>query len=73
MATELDRRLTEDKPTTWHEVVSLGVGVARAVLGEEPLDHRPWGKGLEHELSTYDQAVTRASTCKRQAESWEEW
>ena len=31
LATELDRRVTEDKPTTWSDVVSLGVGVARAV------------------------------------------
>ena len=73
LATELDRRATEDQPTTWSDVVSLGVGVARAVLGEEPVqDHRPWVKGLEHELSTYDQAVSGAYTRKRQADSLEE-
>ena len=73
LATELDRRVTEDEPTTWTEVVLLGVGIARAVLGEEPVqDHRPWVKGLEHELSTYDQAVSGAHTRNRQADSWEE-
>ena len=73
LATELDWRVTEDKPATWSEVVSLGVGVARAVLGEEPVqDHRPWVKGLEHELSTHDQAVSGAYTRKRQADSLEE-
>ena len=35
-------------------------------------DHRPWVKGLEHELSTYDQAVSGAYTRKRQADSLEE-
>ena len=70
LATELDRRVTEDQPTTWSDVVSLGVGVARAVLGEEPRqDHRPWVKGLERELSTYDQAVSGAYNRKRQADS----
>ena len=35
-------------------------------------DHRPWVKGLEHELSTHDQAVSGAYTRKRQADSLEE-
>ena len=35
-------------------------------------DHRPWVKGLEHELSTYDQVVSGAYTRKRQADSLEE-
>ena len=36
LATELNRRVVDDQPTIWPEVVSLGVGVARAGLGEEP-------------------------------------
>ena len=36
LATELDRRVADEQPTTWPEVVSLGLGVARAILGEEP-------------------------------------
>ena len=36
LATELDRRVGDEQPTTWPELVTLGVGVARAVLGEEP-------------------------------------
>ena len=53
-------------------------GVARAVLGEEPKrDARPWVRGCEPELASYDQDVSRASVRKRQAESaaetWEEW
>ena len=35
-------------------------------------DHRPWVKGFEHELATYDQAVSGACTRKRHAESLEE-
>ena len=62
---ELDRRVADEQPTTWPKVVSLGVGVARAVLGEEPLqDCRPRVKGCERELSTYNQAVSRVSICK---------
>ena len=49
-------------------------GVARAVLGEEPKSEaRPWVKGCEPELVSFDQAVSRASVRKRQAETWEEW
>ena len=51
----------------------LGVGVAGAVLGEEPLqDSRPWVRGCEQELSTYDHAASKVSVRKRQAESSEE-
>ena len=74
MATELDRRVGDEQPATWSELVTLGVGVARAVLGEEPKrDVRPWVRGCEPELSGYDQAVSSASIRKRQAETWEEW
>ena len=56
------------------EVVSLGLGVARAILVEEPrTDPRPWVRGCENELVTFDQAVTQASCRKRAAESWDEW
>ena len=42
LATELDRRVSDEQPTTWPDLVTLGVGVARAVLGEEPKrDARP--------------------------------
>ena len=30
LATELDRRAADEQPTTWPEVVSLGLGVSRA-------------------------------------------
>ena len=74
LATELDRRVADEQPTTWPEVVSLGLGVARAVLGEEPKkDPRPWVRGCEKELVTFDQAVTQASRRKRAAESWDDW
>ena len=74
LATELDRRVTDEPPTTWHEVVSLGLGVSSAILGEEPKkDPRPWVRGCENELVTFDQAVTQASCRKRAAESWDEW
>ena len=74
LATELDRRVADEQPTTWPEVVSLGLGVARAVLGEEPKkDPRPWVRGCEKELVTFDQAVTQASCRKRAAESWDDW
>ena len=60
LATELDRRVADEQPTTWPEVVSLGLGVARAVLGEEPKkDPRPWVHGCEKELVTFDQATRR--------------
>ena len=59
MATELDRRVVDEQPTTWPELVTLGVGVARAVLGEEPKrDVRSWVRGCEPELSFYDQATS---------------
>ena len=74
MATELDRRVGNEQPTTWPELVAVGGGVARAVLGEEPKRNvRPWVRGCESELEVYDQAVSRASIRKRQAETWEEW
>ena len=38
LSAELDRRVAESVPTSWSEVVDLGLGVARAVLGDEP-----WG------------------------------
>ena len=59
-ATELDRRVAEEQPTTWHEVTSLGLGVARTILGEEPKkDPRPWVCGCENELVTFDRAVAQ--------------
>ena len=65
--------MTNNQPT-WPDLVTLGVGVARAVLGEEPKrDARPWVRGCEPELASYDQDVSRASVRKRQAETWEEW
>ena len=74
LATELDRRVADEQPTTWPEVVSLGLGVAKAILGEEPKkDPRPWVRGCEEELVTFDQAVTQASCRKRAAESWDDW
>ena len=64
---ELNRRVA----ATWFEVVSLGVGVARAVLGEEPLqDSHPWVRSSSQELSAYDYVVSRASVRMRQAEFW---
>ena len=36
LATELDRRVTEEQPSTWGEFVELGLGVARAILSKEP-------------------------------------
>ena len=52
----------------------MGLGVARAVLGEEPKkDPRPWVRGCEKELVTFDRAVTQASCRKRVAESWDDW
>ena len=76
----LPRSLTDElqmseQPTTWpaDAVVSLGLGVARAILGEEPKkDPRPWVRGRENELVAFDQAVTQASCRKRAAESWDE-
>ena len=74
LATELDRRVGDEQPATWSDLVTLGVGVARAVLGEEPKrDVRPWVRGCEPELSGFDRAISDASIRKRQAETWEEW
>ena len=74
LSTELDRRVAETEPTSWSEVVDLGLGVARAVLGDEPCrDPRPWIRGLEGELQGFDRAVSQASSRKRKAESEEEF
>ena len=74
LATEMDRRVGEEQPATWSDVVSLGLGVSRAVLGEEPrLDPRPWVRGCDPELSSFDQEVSRASLRKRKAKDWDEW
>ena len=68
MAAEMDRRVGEEQPDTWSDLVSLGLGVSRAVLGEEPRpDPRPWVRGCEPELSSFDQEVSRASLRKRKA------
>ena len=74
LAAEMDRRVGEEQPDTWSDLVSLGLGVSRAVLGEEPRpDPRPWVRGCEPELSSFDQEVSRASLRKRKAEDWDEW
>ena len=74
LAIEMDRRIGLDPPDSWREVVDLGIGVARAVLGEEPRsDLRPWVRGCESELRVFDQAVSLASSRKRSATSWEGW
>ena len=53
LAAELDRRVSDEQPTTWPDLVTLGVGAARAVLGEEPKrDARPWVRGCEPELAS---------------------
>ena len=58
-AVEMDRRVTAEQPSSWQDVVELGLGVARAVLGEEPKrDPRPWVRGGEAELLFLDQAVS---------------
>ena len=47
LSAELDRRVAESEPTSWSGVVDLGLGVARAVLGDEPSrDPRPWVRGI---------------------------
>ena len=52
----------------------MGVGAARAFLGKKPKqDPRPWVRGCEPELSSFNQAASRACIRKRQADSWEEW
>ena len=74
LAAELDRRIGLEPPVSWSEVVDLGLGVARAVLGEEPKsDPRPWVKGCEPALRVFDKAVSLASSRKRAATSWDEW
>ena len=74
LSAELDRRVAESEPTSWSEVVDLGLGVARAVLGDEPSrDPRPWIRGLEGELQGFDQAVSQASSRKRKAETEDEF
>ena len=74
LASERTRRVMEDQPGTWGEVAELGLGVARAVLGEEPRrDPRPWVRGCEADLRAFDASVTEASSRKRKAESWEMW
>ena len=65
LSAELDRRVAE----SWTEVVDLGLGVARAILGEEPRrDPRPWVRGCEGELRELDRAVSAAFSRKRNAD-----
>ena len=74
LAAELDRSVGLEPPVSWSEVVDLGLGVARAVLGEEPKsDPRPCVRGCEPALRVFDKAVSLASSRKRAATSWEEW
>ena len=74
LSAELDRRVAESEPTSWSEVVDLGLGVARVVLGDEPCrDSRPWVRGLEGDLQGFDRAVSQASSRKRKAESADEF
>ena len=62
----MDRRANADQPSSWQEVVELGVGVARAVLGAEPKrDPRPWVRGGEAELLVLDREVPTANGRKR--------
>ena len=50
---EMDRRVAYVAPKSWEEVVEVGLGVARVVLGDEPRrDPRPWVRGSEGELQT---------------------
>ena len=73
LAVEMDMRFGQEQPTTWSEVVSLGLGVSWAVLGEgRRLDPTPWVRGCEPELSSFEE-VSRASLRKRKAEDWDEW
>ena len=66
LAAELDRRVGLEPPVSWSEVVDLGLGVARAVLGEEPKsDPRPWVRGCEPALRVFDKAVSQATSRKR--------
>ena len=74
LSVEVDRRLNEDQPSSWQDVVELGVGVARAVLGEEPKNYPgPWVRGGEAELLVLDREVSRATGRKRSAETAEQW
>ena len=36
LTAEMDRRVAMEQPESWKDVVDLGFGVARAVLGDEP-------------------------------------
>ena len=70
----MDRRISEEQPDNWSDLIALGLGVSRAILGEEPRRNpRPWVRGCEPELSSFDQEVSRASLRKRKAEDWDEW
>ena len=74
LATELDRRVVGKQPTTWPEIVSLGLGVARAIVGEEPKKGpRPWVRGCENELVSFDRAVAQASSQKWEADKEVAW
>ena len=73
LASEMDRRFQTDAPSSWTEVVELGIGVAR-VLGEEPKrDPRPWVRGCEATLLDFDQQVSRAASRKRAADNEGTW
>ena len=74
LASARDRRFQTDAPSSWSEVVELGIGVAPAVLGEEPKrDPRPWVRGCEAALLDFDQQVSRAASRKRAVEDGGEW
>ena len=74
LSVEMDRRINAEQPSSWQEVVELGVGVARAVLGEEPKrDPRPWVRGGEAELLVLDREVSKANGRKRSAVTAEQW
>ena len=58
LVVEMDRTVNEEQPTTWRELVGLGLGVSKGFLGEEPRpDRRPWVTDCEVELSCFDQDV----------------
>ena len=74
LSVEMDRRVNEDQPSSWQDVVELGVGVARAVFGEDPKKNpRPWVRGGEAELSVLDREVSRANGRKLSAVTAEQW
>ena len=76
LATELSRRMAEEKPESWSDLSCLGLDVSLAVLGSElQRDSRPWVLGMEAELKQHDDAVAQASSRKRLAVddvSWED-